>query len=358
LIITKTKTIVDKAKTENARPKIITWKEHKMVRNHSFLATIKEVINFSAEIDVCRIGLIGDMHSGKSTLSKSIAHAIHKHAKIPYKIKILYKEDLLNFGQTLLSLEPVNYILIFDDVSFLGADANKKQIEMVKSAITTIRHLDGGRDVKVIVMMNYHYTLGLDKYLRSSDFKYVTTVSSSENENMEKMFGTKYGQKIKDFKAWRHQAVTKGRWSMKIGSKELFTYRYRDPFIPILFWNEESLRFIVTPTRQFQDEICSKCTESEGQLESEVDIAQFMKETEEKFGKGSWLSAVKLNLYIEGKTVYGKTVVQALRYLNKCRKEKNISLEQIAVHYGLEITKTKMKKTLDGEMAKEVKQDE
>ena len=44
--------------------------------------------------------------------------------------------------------------------------------------------------------------------------------------------------------------------------------------------------------------------------------------------------------------------------MNKCRKEKNISLEQIAVHYGLEITKTKMKKKLDGEMTKEVKQDE
>ena len=50
---------------------------------------------------------------------------------------------------------------------------------MVKSAVTTIRHLDGGRDVKVIVMMNYHYSMGLDKYLRSADFKYITTVDSS-----------------------------------------------------------------------------------------------------------------------------------------------------------------------------------
>ena len=353
MIVTKVKKVEDKEKSDRILPKVIKWKKIPMVRNHSFLATIKEIINFSAEIDVCRIGLIGDMHSGKSTLSQSIAHAIHTHAKIPYKIKILYKEDLLNFGQTLVSLEPVNYILIFDDVSFLGADANKKQIEMVKSAITTIRHLDGGRDVKVIVMMNYHYTLGLDKYLRSSDFKYVTTVSSSENENMEKMFGAKYGQKIKDFKAWRHQAVTKGKWSMKIGSKEMFTYQYRNPFIPILFWNEESLRFIVTPTRQFQDEICSKCTEAEGMItSSEVDIPTFMNETESKFGKGTWLAAVKLNLFIEGKTVYNNKVVQALRYLNKCRKEKNISLEQMAVHYGLNITNTKMRKKLDGEMAK------
>lgn len=353
MIVTKTRKVVDKEKTDRLRPKVIKWKNIPMVRNHSFLATIQEIVRFSAEIDVCRIGLIGDMHSGKSTLSKSIAHAIHSHAKIPYKIKILYKDDLLNFGQTLLDLEPVNYILIFDDVSFLGADANKKQIEMVKSAITTIRHLDGGRDVKVVVMMNYHYSFGLDKYLRSADFKYITTVGSSENENMEKMFGTKYNQKIKDFKSYRHQAVTKGKWGMKIGAKEIFTYRFRDPFIPVLFWNEESLRFIVTPTRQFQDEICSKCTEAEGQItHSDVDLPTFMNESETKFGKGSWLSAVKLNLYIEGKTVYSGRVVQALKYLNRCRKEKNISLEEIAVHYGLQTTKTKLRKKMDGEMAK------
>ena len=99
------------------------------------------------------------MHSGKSTLSQSIAHAVHKYADIPYNIKILYKDDLLNFEKTLAKLESVNYILIFDDVSFMGANANRQQIEMVKSAVTTIRHLQGGKDVKIIVMMNYHYSM-------------------------------------------------------------------------------------------------------------------------------------------------------------------------------------------------------
>ena len=98
------------------------------------------------------------MHSGKSTLSQAIAHAIHTTAKIPYAIKVLYKPDLLDFKGTLAKLEPVNQILIFDDVSFIGAEANRKQIESVKSAISTIRHLDGGKDVKIIVLMNYHYS--------------------------------------------------------------------------------------------------------------------------------------------------------------------------------------------------------
>ena len=343
------------AKSDKNVPTVIKWKKVSMVRNHSFLATVREVINFSAEIDVCRIGLIGSMHSGKSTLSQSIAHAIHKHAELQYKVKILYKEDLLNFENTLLGLEPVNYILIFDDVSFMGATANKKQIEMVKSAVTTIRHLDGGRDVKIIVMMNYHYSMGLDKYLRSADFKYITTVDSSENENMEKMFGVKYSNKIKDFKKYRHSAITKKYWLMKISKKgELFKYEYRKPFIPILFWNESSLRFIVTPTRQWQDPVCSKCSEAgEGELEDAVPIAQFCEESEHKLGKATWIQAVKLNMYVEGLTVYSPAVIHALKYLNQCREKKLITLESVASHYDLVPKNTRLRKKMSGVMLDE-----
>jgi hypothetical protein len=348
-ITVSTKKPTDKKDSDRIKPLVTKWKKVPMVRKHSFLATIREIINFSAEIDVCRIGLIGSMHSGKSTLSQSIAHAIHKHADLQYKIKILYKDDLLNFEKTLLDLEPVNYVLIFDDVSFMGATANKKQIEMVKSAVTTIRHLDGGRDVKIIVMMNYHYSMGLDKYLRSADFKYVTTVDSSENENMEKMFGMKYSQNIKDFKKYRHMAITNKHWLMKISKQELFKYEYRNPFIPILFWNESSLRFIVTPTRQWQDPICSKCSEAgEGELEDTVPIAQFCDETEAKWGKATWLASVKLNMYVEGMTVYNPKVISCLKYLNKCREKKLITLESIASHYDLVPKKTRLRKKLSG----------
>ncbi len=334
---------------EKTKPTLIKFHQVPMVANHSFRATVQEIINFSKVIDVCRVGLVGDMHSGKSTLSKAIAHYIHKKAELPYKIKILYKEDLLNFKATLQTLESVNYILIFDDVSFLGAEANKKQIEMVKSAVTTIRHLEGGKDVKIIVMMNYHYSFGLDKYLRTADFKYITTVSSSENENMEKMFGTKYKKKITDFKKYRQQAVVKGNWVMKVGKNQSIKYNYREPFQPGLFWNEQSLRFIVTPTREFEDKICSKCAEAEGTLiTSDVPVSQFIEESEKKFGASAFKAAVKLDLFTEGMTVYGKNVVQAYRYLNKARSAKQISLEQCAVHYDLEITNTRLRKKLDG----------
>lgn len=336
--------LVNKIKSDKIRPTVIKWKGQWMMRRHSFLATVQEIVNFSSEIDVCRIGILGDMHSGKSTLAQAIAHAIHKKAKVPYAIEILNKEELLNFQETLKKLKPVNYILIFDDVSFLGAEANKKQIEMVKMAITTIRHLQGGSDVKIIAMMNYHYSLGLDKYIRQADFKYVTTIGSSENENYEKMFGPKYAGLLKSFKKLRHNAVTKKYWLMTLGEKEPFKYEYRQPFIPVLYWNEDTLRLIVTPTRQWMDKICSVCEEAAGDINSDINIEDFCKHGEANFDKGNFLAAVKLNLYVEGMTVYGKHVVQALRWISKERMLHKIPLEAIAVHYGLNITNTKNKK--------------
>ena len=361
MVITRTTKKVNLPSGNRGIPVTSTWKGVPFIRSQSFLATIREVINFSAEIDVCRIGLIGSMHSGKSTLSQSIAHAVHKYADIPYNIKILYKDDLLNFEKTLAKLESVNYILIFDDVSFMGATANKQQIEMVKSAVTTIRHLQGGKDVKIIVMMNYHYSMGLDKYLRSADFKYITTVDSSENENMEKMFGTKYSFKIKRFKAQRHDAVTNKAWFQPMAKdKPAFKYDYRKPFIPVLFWNESSLRQIIAPTRQWQDPVCSKCSTATGgeNLEPEISIADFCASAEKAVGKGSFMTALRLSMYIEGKLVWGKSVQHAMKYLEKSRQKKVITLEQLAGHYDLKPKIYRLHKKLDASLDEPVQASE
>ena len=82
-------------------PRVIKWKGVNMIRNQSFLASIKEIIDYSSEMDVVRIGIIGDMHSGKSTLSMTLAHSIHTYSKIPFNVRVFYKEDLKKFKETI-----------------------------------------------------------------------------------------------------------------------------------------------------------------------------------------------------------------------------------------------------------------
>ena len=340
----------EKQDSDRHLPKVIKWNKVNMVRHHSFLSTVRQIIDFSKTLDVVKIGIIGDQHSGKSTLAECIAHCVHKLSKeIPYTVRIFNKHDLLNFEATLKTLQSANYILVFDDVSFLGANAGKQQLEIIKQAVTEIRHLEGGQDVKIITIMNYHYTLGLDKYLRTADFFYYTTVGSSEKDNIEKMVGSKYIPLIEEFKKIRRHGVAKGYFSVRIGPKEPFAYKFRNPFQPELFYNNDTLRLIVSPTRQWVDPVCTTCTEALGQVKtSEISIPDFCRQGEVNFGERNWIAAIKLDLYTSGLTVYGKHVVQALRYIARARAKKVILLEQLAAHYELEVTKTKLTKKLDG----------
>jgi len=343
-------TIESKPSSDRQKPRIIEWHKAQMIRAHSFLATVQEIVDFNSEIDVCRIGIVGDMHSGKSTLAEAIAHGVHKKAKIPYTVRVFDKLDLLNFRETLAALKPANYVLIFDDVSFLGADANKKTIELIKQAVTQIRHLEGGTDVKIITIQNYHYTLGLDKYLREADFRYFTTVGSSEKENMEKILGHQYNNLVKQFKMLRHQGVTTKIFALKISAKEVFTYKYRNPFIPVLFFNEQKPRLIVTPTRQFMDPICSICSTAKGQA-SEISIKQFLTETNMKFQERTFKLVIKQALKEQGLVTYSKEYVRARRYLDRALEAKTISLEELAAHYEFEVTKTRLNQKVDGILA-------
>lgn len=340
---------------DKVRPAVIPWKEVHMIRNHSIRASVREIVNVSNSLDLVKVGIIGNQSTGKSETAKTIAHLFHKMSKLPFTVRIFEKEELLNFEQTLKRLTPANYVLVFDDVSFLGASASKRQVEMVKQAITVIRHLPGGQDVKIVIIMNYHYTLGLDKYLRQSDFKYFTSVGSSEMDNMEKIVGNKYMELCKNFQIMYTRMlgmVGQKRFTFMLG-KEPFSYTYRDPFIPLLFFNNDTLRVVVSPLRTWIDKLCPICDISDQSSQSEISIAQFCKEAEEKLGAGAWKTAIKHRLLMNGMNVYGPSVVQAGRYFDRAAEKKQIKLEDVAKHYNLSITKTRLDKALDGVLSSE-----
>ncbi len=293
---------------------------------------------------------MGNQSTGKTCLSLTLAHLIHKISKVPFSVRVFNKDNLTNFEETLKNLSPANYVLIFDDVSFLGAKITKNQIERIKQSLTEIRHLEGGQDVKIIVIMNYHYTLGLDKYLRQSDFKYFTSVGSSEVENMMNIVGKKYYSKIMQFRKIMAKADMFGKFTYKLGTKGYFSYTLRSPFIPLLFYDEISLRHVVSPLREWIDPICSTCTKFTGdqKFKSEISIKDFCKESGDKLGESRFKAAVKLKLFSHGINVYARELMQACKYLDRALEKKSINLEEIATHYNFTITNTKLRKKLDG----------
>lgn len=318
-----------------------------MIRIHSILACVKEMIQMMNSLDVIKIGIIGEPSTGKTTLAKLLAHLIHVLSPIPFAFRILDEDDFLDMEATLKTLEPTNYILYFHDLSFLQ---NKKKLEEVKAAITKIRHLKA--DVKIFLIYDYHYTLGLDKYLRQANFRFFTSIGSSEFDNMVKIIGPRYTPFVMDFNKKYVEMTTKQTCTFTIRQKPFFTYSYKNPFVVCAFFNNHRPRYVIFPQREWYDKKCSTCAFAEGDLQqSEISVEKFKEEAEAKFGKGTFEAAVKLHAFSNGMNVYSNKVVQAQRYLSKALMTKLISMEQLLTVYDLEITKTYLKKKLDGILA-------
>jgi len=336
------------SKKKSDIPVTTTWKDGtKMIRNHSIKVTVKEILRLSNSLDVVKINIIGGPGTGKTTLATTLGHLIHQMSDIPYAIKVLNRDNLLSFEETLKTLSPTNYVLIFDDVSFLGASANKKQIEVVKKAFTEIRHLEGGQDVKIIAIFNFHYNFGFDKYLRQSEFSYWTTIGSSEMENMQKIVGMKNSMKLEKFQRISLTALHKDKFSFLLGKRakkeNWFTYSFRQPFAPALFWNNVSLRTVVFPKREWIDKLCSICIQSKPNLLKDgIDVKDFAEDITKKFGVGTARSAIRVKLFQNGINVFPKRFKQCLKYIDEYMENKVVNLQEIADYYNFKDDRTRL----------------
>jgi hypothetical protein len=238
------------------------------------------------------------------------------------------------------NLSSNNQVLVFDDLSWMGADFSKKQIEKLKAEITTIRHIDGNTDRKMIVIFNSHAQKVMDKFLRIANFTYYSSCSSEEVTYLLEMLGKKYHQKIDLFRRLRIQSMGQGKFHFPLGKKNSFTYKAFDPFLPYLFSNGDFVRFIVSPLRSWIDQDCQTC---EKVIEStKTNIEDFVNDYSKKFGKGICKRAVELKLLQQGIQTQPKRVLQAQKYIEQFLGMRKINLMELADKYGLEQNSTKL----------------
>lgn len=332
-------------------PVTIEWKGERMIRAHSLQASVKEIVRMTQSLDVVKINLVGNPSTGKTTLAASIAHLIHQKSmemfKTPFAVKFFTREELVHFEETLKTLEGMNQVLIFDDISFLQATTDKRTIETIKKAFTEIRHLQGGQDVKIVTIFNSHYQMSVQKYLRQSDFAYYTSVGSSDFDNVMQVVGKRYSSLLTRFQRIFMSAVTRGKFSFNLdGKKKFYTYPFRLPFGPALFFNGGSLRIIVFPKREWIDKFCHTCTvKTETKMKDGMKVEDFVKEIDHTFGLQIAKVAVRTKLFQYGLNVYPKRVKQCMTYIDKHLTDRLPNLQEIADHYGFKNEKTVLRKT-------------
>lgn len=329
------------------KPTITTWKDTRVIRQHSIRAAVRQILNDVDETGLTTITMLGVPGSGKTTLAKAIGHLVHSMAKEPFAIKILDKEGILHLRETITKLEPMNYFIVFDDASYLTANASKQQMDEIKQTATEIRHLPGAKDCKIILVYNYHYSKALDKGLRGTGFVFVTGVNANEYDNLTQLFGINYSNKISELIRMYASAKQKKKFSFQLGKKGWFTYSYKAPMIPLLFSDGISLRSVVSPSREWIDPICSICENSKKDpVKSTVDLEKFSTDFNYKFGPSIARQAVRLKCWQGGVNVYPKRVKQAMQYLDNYLSTKVFNLEELAVHFKFDNERSRLAQQL------------
>lgn len=321
-------------------PTIIWWGDQRIIRSESFLARIRDIAATASSLELVKIGIIGDQHTGKTSLSQSIAHALHRAMmekyRIPFTVTFFDSEDLINFRERFTALGPAHRILIMDDVSFVGGVATPTQSQAMQKAVSEVRHLQGaGR--RIILIYSYHYSRALLPWMRQANFEVYTSVGESEQDYLEKKIGPRRQRVMNRFREASRMAKKKGYWKVRLGTKGTWKYDYRSPFIPVLWWDGDSLRQGVSPERTFLDGSCDICDNWKGDLRTTADLDEMLAEGRARYGR--WYDcAVKLKLYENGYNTYSQMPNLAKRWLDERCDALKIDYGELAAKLGLKQT--------------------
>lgn len=331
---------------KNQKPTIIKWKGIDMIRVHSVRAAANDIVQAITNSDLISVDIIGKQSTGKTSIALAMSHLVHTMTDIPFKLNVFGKKELMNLQETVKAFTPTNQIIIFDDMSFLGSTANKKQLDIINQVLSEIRHLEGGKDVKILIFKNFHYTKAVNPFLRQSDFSIISSVDSNEVKNLNDLLGANNSRVIDELQDLRQEVLLKNTFTFQNGKKFKFVYDAKKPFLPYIYVNGKNVRIIVSPLREWIDPICSICSTAQHK-DSLIDVNQFKEEFDLAY-KQTAKFVVKQMLKEQGITTFGKNYVSCRRYLDRALEMKQFNLEDIAVAYGIKPTITKLRKKPEG----------
>lgn len=347
-------------KQASVAPVTLEWNNARMIRSQSIKACVRELLSANMGKDLVRINLIGPPSTGKTVLAGTLAHLIHELANSPFAVRRFNRDDLMNMEEVLANLTPINHVMIFDDISWLSGASSKQKLDQIQKTFTEIRHLPGGQNIKLFIIFNFHYNLSVPKHLRQADFFCYTEIGSSEIENTLKIIGGKHLRKVIEFVDVVQQAQstgipatsttpeTPGTFSYKLGNKGMkFTYTFRHPYGPALWWNRRTCRHIVFPKREWIDPLCQTCSDSiQSTPQEQMDVKKFKADITKTWGKSNPITPLRIKFYQMGINVFPPITNQQLRWIDKYMEHKTFNLEDLAKEFGLEVAKTQLHKKL------------
>lgn len=319
---------------------VTEWLGAKIHMNYTPAHQVRKIINHQVHNELTVVTIQGREGTGKTTLARYLGHAIHegidkvcRSKKYPeaikaplrkgYVIKVLTDEDLFgDFDATMANLPAINRILLFDDLTFAGGKYTKRQIDAAKAKLTKIRHLEDGQDVKTVLIYNFHYSKGLDKYLRSSRFIFFTSLLPEERENVANIMG---GSRLAKQKTSQFETISNGLQDGGVTTKEMgpdkryykVRYELNNPYRIAMFYDGTYPNFMAFPhiNTVAPNESCGICF----QKTQGIDPGKMLALLYRHFGSDTVSYLLKFKYYQrEGSTILKSHAAQASEVISRC----------------------------------------
>lgn len=340
-----------KKKFHGKKPTIISingadGQQAKMVADHSIRAAAREIMNMSSNQDLISINVIGKQSTGKTELCKTIAHLVHEMDEEDWDVNLIGKKEFLNLEETVKNFKPMNNMVIFDDIAFLKAGASQQQIEQIQFILSVIRHLPGGKDVRIIIFKSFQYSKALPPFLRQNDVQFVSSVDDAELKSMEDMFGGKQMHKIKLLKKMGVQLKMGNKnqsyFDYPLGNKHEMYHRYhaKHPFLPYYYYNGISGRIVVSPLRTWLNKLCPTCDKLDD-VDKEIleqNYAEFKQLFDEKYSGTMNISKqiIRAVMLKRGINCFSRSVSAGIKMVEKYLGTHPTEVERMMADYGLE----------------------
>lgn len=223
-------------------------KEYPLLQKHSISALCKDILSLNEKAEYVSVLMSGKSSSGKSTLTQTIIHRIScmNPEGRKYIVKWFTGKDLHKLDEVIDSLQKgLQYILVFDDVSFVLDQAPPKKRKELAEKLTRIRHDVKG---KVITFMNVHYGRSILPIFRDSYFRILTSMSSEDQHNWKESFGWENAFLIQKFQKQFASQMQHGYFYINnIQGEKSYCYYTDKPFRIALISDMNNVHPLVYP---------------------------------------------------------------------------------------------------------------
>lgn len=191
---------------------------------HSPNVFVRNILNNLKHKGFTGITTIGTSGSGKSTCVSLLMHLMHQQQN--FAINRYDAIDLLTADKIIKTMPKAPTILFFEDATYATRDMKDSQVDNLAQGLTVIRHAVKNN---VICILNIHYSKGIDKIFRNTDFKILTSISDEEMDNYQKLFGYKNKYKLMNFARRYRAMMLYDNFRVKVGAFDQ-TYITDQPF--------------------------------------------------------------------------------------------------------------------------------